>query len=101
MTTPAMHENGPQHPTWCIREEQESQCVGVERKTPVSWEDRITLSDGSRRHPYMTAYLALEEGETVVFVGYDESAGHHLTPDEAQKYACDLLLLVARARGQI
>jgi len=49
----------------------------------------------------MQADIAMDGGAATIHLGYDEELGHYLTPDEAQQYAVEVLLLVAQAKGQL
>jgi len=94
------------HATWCVWTVEEDhdpvdECIGAERRVELSRERKLRMTDSSWRRPYMQANIATDDGDVTIHLGYDEELGHYFTPDEAQQYAVEILLLVAQAKGQM
>ncbi len=92
------------HAPWCVWQDVEhepgDECIGAEHQVGISREPKLRMTDSSWRRPYMQANIATDDGDVTIHLGYDEELGHYLTPDEAQQYAVEVLLLVAQAKGQ-
>jgi hypothetical protein len=82
------------HPNQRFREDQ--YCFGPEHRVPLSREPHERVGEASTEQQYLNTYLmrlADDDGPRV-FIGYNDAPGRRATPQEARRFALEILVLV-------
>jgi len=87
-------ETGGGHPNQRLREDQ--CCFGPEHRVPLSEEPDERFGEASSEQQYLNTYLMRVADDTAprVFIGYNEAPGRPATPEEARRFALEILALV-------
>ena len=82
------------HPNQRLREDQ--CCFGPEHRVPLSKEPDELFGEASTEQQYLNTYLMrlVDDKAARIFIGYNEAPGRPATPDEARRFALEILALV-------